>query len=62
MTDRQGFNAGWDHWLCEIPPAASEGSQSSSQLLLLILSEIIFHGRVDIWLKIETSFTGSKYE
>lgn len=25
MTDRQGFNAGWDHRLREIPPASSQG-------------------------------------
>lgn len=26
MTDRQGFHAGWNHRLCEIPAAPSQGN------------------------------------
>jgi uncharacterized membrane protein YhdT len=47
MTDRQGFNAGWDHRLRKIPPASSQSKGFSLSLSLLLF--ILYCGLFNKW-------------
>jgi len=52
LTDWQGLHAGWDHRLCEVPTAPSQGDHSPLFLQIFLINKRL---RIKIWIKRSTS-------